>query len=336
MERGRVAFITAFSGFLLLTVASCSLNSVKYALGPPKPAEILKMPSGSGIKDAHVTITGHAASGAFSANLSGEGVMILQPKAASDIKLTANLGTIPIAVEYLDADGKSYQRTGTDKWVESKPSSSDPGSWADGKDPNYLGEDTVLGSKAWHVKAKDAQGGEFELWVREDDGYPVKLSGGSGSANFTMTFDRFNTGGSVSAPSKADIKPPAKNLTGKVGNRLALNGSAVSVVSFNPNFTNPNEFITPKTGSKFVVIEVLYENTGSDKISYSPSDWKATDASAFSYDGSFSGQDPALQSGDLNPGEKARGFITYEVPISATGLKVKVTVGDDTATFSLQ
>jgi hypothetical protein len=111
---------------------------------------------------------------------------------------------------------------------------------------------------------------------------------------------------------------------------------AVSVASFDPNFTNPNGFITPKTGNKFVVIEVQYENTGSNSIFHS-SIATATDASGFNYgpDPSWRGRDPALQSGDLNPGEKVRGFITYEVPVSAIFVKVELFVGGDTATFSL-
>jgi hypothetical protein len=179
------------------------------------------------------------------------------------------------------------------------------------------------------------KGDAFGLWVREDDGYPVKYSGGSGTAMLTITFDRFNTGTSVSAPNAADIKPPAKALAGKVGDRLALNGVALTVASFKPNFTNPNEFITPSSGKKFVVIEVLYENTGSDKVSYNPYDWKVSDASGFKYDESFTGEEPALHSGDLNRGEKVRGFITFEVPTNGTGLTVKVSVGDDTASFTL-
>jgi hypothetical protein len=44
---------------------------------------------------------------------------------------------------------------------------------------------------------------------------------------------------------------------------------------------------------------------------------------------------PALSSGDLGPGEKARGFITYEVPKTSTGLSLKLTLGDDTMMVSL-
>jgi len=40
-----------------------------------------------------------------------------------------------------------------------------------------------------------------------------------------------------------------------------------------------NEFITPKSGDRFVAVQVLYENVGSDPYAYNPFDWKLTDSS---------------------------------------------------------
>jgi hypothetical protein len=159
MIRCRRACFPAVLGLLLITVTGCSVNNVKYVFGPPKPQEILRMPGSSGLKDARVTVTGHVTSGAFSADLKGDGIIVVQPKAGSDLKVSASVGAIPIAIEFLTTGGKSYQRSGTDKWVESKSSSPDPGAWSDAKDSSYVGEDTVAGSKAWHVNAKNAQGG---------------------------------------------------------------------------------------------------------------------------------------------------------------------------------
>ncbi len=82
-------------------------------------------------------------------------------------------------------------------------------------------------------------------------------------------------------------------------------------------------------------MQVLYENVGSDAYDYNSFDWKLTDSSGFSYDTTFSGIGPELHSGTIQPGERARGYITFEVPTSAAGLKLKLTSGDDTATVTV-
>jgi hypothetical protein len=56
------------------------------------------------------------------------------------------------------------------------------------------------------VKAKDDGGNPFEAWVRESDGYPLKYASTMQGSTFTATFDRFNTGQTVSAPPASDIQ----------------------------------------------------------------------------------------------------------------------------------
>jgi hypothetical protein len=173
--------------------------------------------------------------------------------------------------------------------------------------------------------------------VRESDGYPLKVTATVGQGGvMTIIFDRFNTGASITLPGPSDIKPAPKSVTGTVGNAMQLTGGTVTIVSVDLNFVSTNEFAQPKAGNRFVVVEVLYENSGSDKITYNPFDWKLSDTSGFSYDQSYvGGREPSLHSGDLQPGEKARGFITFEVPQSAGGLVLKSSLGDDTMNVPL-
>jgi Domain of unknown function (DUF4352) len=268
-------------------------------------------------------------------DISGDGVFLIKPKAATDLRIQGNLGSIPIAIEFLSIDGKDYQRTGSDKWTVTNGTSG-TSSWTDAKDASLVGEEDLPAGKAWHVKATGSDGKGFELWVRESDGYPLKLSGALGdSGTINVVFDKFNTGGSVNAPASSDVKPPAKNVTANVGEAVPLNAATVTVVSADLNFKGQNEFLQPKAGNRFVAVEILYENTGTEKVSYNPFDWKLTDSSGFNYEHGYSGKGPELNSGDLSPGEKARGFITYEVPTSSSGLMLKLTLGDDSMTVPL-
>lgn len=58
-------------------------------------------------------------------------------------------------------------------------------------------------------EAKDENGNAFEARVRESDGYPLKYASTMQRSSFTATFDRFNTGQTVSAPPASDIQASA-------------------------------------------------------------------------------------------------------------------------------
>ena len=103
--------------------------------------------------------------------------------------------------------GKEYDLSPDNpRWTVKPNTASNPSSFK-GKNPVYLGEDALKGGKAWHVRATDENGNLFEAWVRERDGYPLKYASSSQGTTFTATFDRFNTGQTVTAPPVSDIQP---------------------------------------------------------------------------------------------------------------------------------
>jgi len=287
------------------------------------------------MKDGHFTVKAHLASGAITVDLTGDGTMVLKPKYAVSFNLQGSVGQLPIGLQEIVVDGQSYSRLGTQKWTDS-PSQSEPGNVSSSaKSPKLISEDSLSQGKSWHIQATDSSDQAFDVWVRESDGYLVKYSGSLSTGSITLEFDKYNTGSAVSAPSASDIQPPALNLTAQVGSPMALNGITVTVVSADLNANSGNEFIAPKSGDHFVTVQVLYENTGTGPYDYNPFDWKLTDSAGFSYDSSFSGIGPELNAGTIQPGEKARGYITYEVPTSSTGLQLRLTSGGDTATVAI-
>ena len=76
-------------------------------------------------------------------------------------------------------------------------------------DQKYLGEETLSQGKAWHASAKDKDGTAFEAYIRESDGYPIKyVQAQTGGQNITLTFDRYNSGETVTPPPASQIEPP--------------------------------------------------------------------------------------------------------------------------------
>ena len=64
----------------------------------------------------------------------------------------------------------------------------------------YIGEDTLNGIKAWHVQWQ-GQPGTYDDWVRESDGYLMKVSySATAGSTYTFTFDSYNTATIIVAP----------------------------------------------------------------------------------------------------------------------------------------
>jgi hypothetical protein len=301
---------------------------------PPTPSEILAKPGQSTMNDGHFKITGHVTSGAYTIDVTGDGVMVLKPKYALSMHFQGSLGQIPFAVQEIEINGTSYSRVGSDKWTEAE-AKGEVGNTSGATGTRLAGDESLAVGKSWHLRAVSSSGQPFDAWVRESDGYLAKYSGTTDTGSISIEFDRYNTNAPVSAPPASEIKPPAKQLTGSVGDALQLNGLTVTIVTADVNAKPANQFITPKAGDRFVVVQVLYENTGSDAVSYSPFDWKLIDSSGFTYTDAFSGIDQQLNSGNLPSGGRVRGYVSYEVPQSAGGLNLKLQHGDDTATIAI-
>jgi hypothetical protein len=123
-------------------------------------------------------------------------------------------------------------------------------------------------------------------------------------------------------------------MRGTVGQPMSLAGVRLTVVSANANFPGVNPYL-PAAGRRFVTVEVLYENSGSDPLISDPAQWQLVDSSGYSYSPFLTGASPLLSYEVLQPGERARGVIGFDVPQSAVGLVLKATVRLDSVTVPL-
>lgn len=141
---------------------------------------------------------------------------------------------------------------------------------------------------------------------------------------------------SLSAPATAPVTPQT-STSGRLGTAVQLSLVRLTVLSKEGNVVSENPLETPNPGSQFLALEVLYEATGTARISYSPfTDWTIRDFTGREFPATYvSGKSPELQSGELAPGERAQGWITFEIPAGATGLSAIVKVGGETAAFTL-
>lgn len=151
------------------------------------------------------------------------------------------------------------------------------------------------------------------------------------------------TGEKITSTAPTEEAPvEKKGLHFKLNETIKLGDYVITVTKVIDNAPAPDEFSTPENGKKFVVIEVLYENPTTDKqLTYNPFDWKLYDGDSYVYelDMMNNAKGPELQDGTLNPGQKVRGWITFQTAKNASNFKAQFQpdwFGEDNVEVQLQ
>lgn len=72
-------------------------------------------------------------------------------------------------------------------------------------------------------------------------------------------------------------------------------------------------------GNKYIIFDVLQENSSDQEANYNLLNFKAQDQKDFVYNPTFFGcKNPSFTSGVLEKGQKSRGYVTFEVPKDST------------------
>jgi hypothetical protein len=133
--------------------------------------------------------------------------------------------------------------------------------------------------------------------------------------------------GGGALPTSAAVGQAAAPVVAKIGERVELNGTALTVaqVARAARLGQDNE---AKQGNEFVVAEVVIENTGADKLAYNPSSFKVKNAGGLDQAASQIAGDTSLKSGELAKGERAQGIVAFEVKQGTKGLVLEYKPGE--------
>jgi hypothetical protein len=124
----------------------------------------------------------------------------------------------------------------------------------------------------------------------------------------------------VPAPTETPQPLPSEDLC-RVGEQCQANGIALTVL--NVSKMDSISIFNPESGNTYLVLEVLIENVSrSEDTPYNPMYFSLKDADGFEYSITMASPDPSLKSGDLRKGDKARGFVSFEVKSNASGFVV--------------
>jgi len=135
--------------------------------------------------------------------------------------------------------------------------------------------------------------------------------------------------GAVATHTPTDAAPSATAAgVYKVGDRIKLDDEEYfAVVEVDPAFKGDKVF-KPEAGKLWVAALVEIEGINPDGASYNPFFFKVRDEQGFEYNFAAFGREPALKSGnDLKPGQKVKGWMTFEVPKTVKALTLVYTPG---------
>ncbi len=79
----------------------------------------------------------------------------------------------------------------------------------------------------------------------------------------------------------------------------------------------------PPAGRVFLVVSVTVENSGLERASCSPGYFRVTDSAGASYASAPFTPPPSLGAEELAPGERASGYVAFEVEARAEGLLLR-------------
>jgi hypothetical protein len=188
-------------GFLLVLLTSLNLVPDTGAQTAQTAAEVLRMPSQSGAQNARLAIVGHVTVAGITIPLKGEGLMAFGAKPAMTVKVVLRISGEEQLVEEVAVDGISYSRTGSAPWHQDLDVRiNQPDRWRQARAVAMLPSDRLSLGDAWHVVAMSPQGHQFEAWVRQRDGYPLRFALRDPDSLLVIDYRDFNRGAVIIGP----------------------------------------------------------------------------------------------------------------------------------------
>jgi len=127
--------------------------------------------------------------------------------------------------------------------------------------------------------------------------------------------------GSTSSNSSSSTSTDILADSYKIGDIVKIRDYIFTLNTFTDNVSSGNQFIAPKTGNKFIKLNLTIENTGKEKQSVSTIiQMYLKDKEGTKYTQTLI-PDQKQVDGELLAGDKIKGDLVYEVPKAVTGLK---------------
>lgn len=146
-------------------------------------------------------------------------------------------------------------------------------------------------------------------------------------------------GGDETSSGGADGSAASQETQGErtysVGETSQTDDFEMTVHEVRDPYTSTNQFDTPDAGNRYVAVEVEVKNVGDDRQTISTLlGAELIDSLNRPWDIALAGMDLPQLDGEVVPGQSRRGWMVFEVPADASGLKLRLK-GSITAQGSL-
>lgn len=110
-----------------------------------------------------------------------------------------------------------------------------------------------------------------------------------------------------------------------LGDAVSNYGYALTAISVEDPAT-PNKLSPVESGNKIIAVEVIISNLSGDMLHVDPIYATLVDNEGIVYKIEFPGVDYPIDTLDLNPGEKVKGRIAFQVPVNAVAESIKFNI----------
>jgi hypothetical protein len=118
-----------------------------------------------------------------------------------------------------------------------------------------------------------------------------------------------------------------------LGDTVEQHGYSLSAESLEDP-TTPGRFYTAMPGMKVVAVQIVVGNVSGEQLSINPLNAILVDSHGYVYEAELGGRDDGqIDVADLDPGEKARGWVAFSIPEGETPTSVKYQVDFFEGTF---
>jgi len=127
-------------------------------------------------------------------------------------------------------------------------------------------------------------------------------------------------------PDDLSVVEQATVPTTDLGDAVEQDGYTLSVVTFEDP-TVPNTLYQAVEGQKLVAVEIVVGNVSGEQFTTNPASATLVDGEGFLHPPKLGSRDGQLALQALNPGEKIRGWIAFEIPSEAIVASIKYPAG---------
>jgi hypothetical protein len=196
----RILAIAGFVGAFAITAcgmpaAGANNSPVVSPAGPVTADSVRAAFDNSTMQNGHFRLHGTIIKNRTYFPVTGDGVYQLRPREALLMNLSvqtfSSLGVL--RMQEIAIGTRIYVRIGTGKWASKRESASAT------LITTYIGEEIIGTTAVWHAQSLAGRS-VYDIWIREDDGYPVQLSYKSTSGNLTMNFNTYNKSAVINVP----------------------------------------------------------------------------------------------------------------------------------------